>query len=48
MEATAPPAPLVQILGATPTNPSTLPVIEEHLRGSSNPAGTSSGSDESI
>jgi len=32
MEAAAPPAPLVQILGATPTSPSTLPVIEEHLR----------------
>lgn len=32
MEAAAAPAPLVQILGATPTNPSTMPVIEEHLR----------------
>jgi membrane protease YdiL (CAAX protease family) len=30
--ATARPAPLVQILGATPTNASTMPVIEEHLR----------------
>jgi membrane protease YdiL (CAAX protease family) len=34
MEAAAPPAPLVQILGATPTNSSTMPVIEEHLRNS--------------
>lgn len=48
MEAAAPPAPLVQILGSTPTSPSTLPVIEEHLRGSSNSAGTSSGGNESI
>jgi hypothetical protein len=32
MEAAAQPAPLVQILGATPTNASTMPVIEEHLR----------------
>jgi len=33
MEAAAAPAPLVQILGATPTSASTLPVIEEHLLG---------------
>jgi membrane protease YdiL (CAAX protease family) len=32
MENAAPPAPLVQILGATPTSASTMPVIEEHLR----------------
>jgi membrane protease YdiL (CAAX protease family) len=33
MEAAAPPpAPLVQIIGATPVNASTLPIIEEHLR----------------
>jgi membrane protease YdiL (CAAX protease family) len=32
MEAAAPPAPLVQILGATPTSSSTLPLIDEHLR----------------
>lgn len=32
MEAQAKPAPLVQILGATPTAPSTMPVIEQHLR----------------
>ena len=39
MEAAAAPAPLVQILGATPTSASTLPVIEEHLRAaSSSPA----------
>jgi uncharacterized protein len=30
-------APLVQILGATPTSASTLPVIDEHLRSSANP-----------
>jgi membrane protease YdiL (CAAX protease family) len=30
--ATAAPAPLVQILGSTPTASSTLPVIDEHLR----------------
>ncbi len=30
--AAAAPAPLVQILGSTPTAPSTLPIIEEHLR----------------
>ena len=30
--AAAKPAPLVQILGATPTSASTLPVIDEHLR----------------
>jgi membrane protease YdiL (CAAX protease family) len=30
--AAAAPAPLVQILGATPTAASTLPIIEEHLR----------------
>ena len=35
-EATAAaPAPLVQILGKTSTNASTMPVIEEHLRGNS-------------
>lgn len=28
-----PPPPLVQILGTTSTNPSTMPVIDEHLRG---------------
>jgi hypothetical protein len=33
MEAAAAPAPLVQILGATSTSASTLPVTEEHLRG---------------
>jgi hypothetical protein len=32
MESQAKPAPLVQILGATPTAPSTMPVIEQHLR----------------
>ena len=32
MEAAAAPAPLVQILGSTPTASSTLPVIDEHLR----------------
>jgi hypothetical protein len=32
MEAAAAPTPLVQILGATPTAASTLPVIDEHLR----------------
>jgi membrane protease YdiL (CAAX protease family) len=32
MEAAAAPAPLVQILGATPTASSTNPVIDEHLR----------------
>jgi uncharacterized protein len=32
MENAAQPAPLVQILGSTPTNASTMPVIEEHLR----------------
>jgi membrane protease YdiL (CAAX protease family) len=41
MENAAQPAPLVQILGATPTRASTMPVIEEHLRqreeASSNP-----------
>ncbi len=31
MEAAAPPPPLVQILGMTPTNPSTAPAIAEHL-----------------
>jgi len=35
--AAAKPAPLVQILGATPTSASTLPVIDEHLRTSANP-----------
>jgi hypothetical protein len=30
--AAAAPAPLVQILGSTPTAPSTMPIIEEHLR----------------
>jgi hypothetical protein len=35
MEAATVTVPLVQILGATPTNASTLPVIEDHLRGSS-------------
>lgn len=34
--AAAKPAPLVQILGATPTSASTLPVIDEHLRTSAN------------
>ncbi len=37
MEAAAAPAPLVQILGSTPTAPSTMPVIEEHLRRPSDP-----------
>ncbi len=32
MEASATPAPLVQILGSTPTAASTMPVIDEHLR----------------
>jgi membrane protease YdiL (CAAX protease family) len=36
MEAAAAPAPLVQILSSTPTASSTLPVIDEHLRGESN------------
>jgi membrane protease YdiL (CAAX protease family) len=36
MEAAAAPAPLVQILGSTSTSASTLPVIEEHLRGTAN------------
>ncbi len=35
MESAIVAVPLVQILGATPTNASTLPVIEDHLRGSS-------------
>jgi membrane protease YdiL (CAAX protease family) len=30
--AAAAPAPLIQILGVTPTAPSTMPIIEEHLR----------------
>jgi len=34
MEAAAAPAPLVQILAATPTAASTLPVIDDHLRSS--------------
>ncbi len=34
--AAAKPAPLVQILGATPTSASTLPVIDEHLRTNAN------------
>jgi membrane protease YdiL (CAAX protease family) len=32
MEASAPPAPLVQILSSTPTTSSTLPIIDDHLR----------------
>lgn len=32
MEKAAAPAPLVQILASTPANPSTMPVIEDHLR----------------
>jgi membrane protease YdiL (CAAX protease family) len=48
VEDTAPPTPLVQILGATPTSASTMPVIEEHLRSASNSAGSSSESSDSI
>jgi hypothetical protein len=33
--AAAKPAPLVQILGATPSSASTLPVIAEHLKADS-------------
>jgi hypothetical protein len=36
MEAAAAPAPLVQILSTTSASPSTMPVIEEHLRAESN------------
>jgi membrane protease YdiL (CAAX protease family) len=35
--AAAAPAPLVQILGSTPTSASTLPVIDDHLRSDRNP-----------
>ena len=51
MEAAAAPAPLVQILSTTSTTASTLPVIEEHLRGASNSSDTpasSAGRGESI
>ena len=37
MEATATPAPLVQILSTTPTTSSTMPVIDEHLRRDDDP-----------
>lgn len=37
MEQAAAPAPLVQILPSTPANPSTMPVIEEHLRSTQPP-----------
>ena len=37
MEATAAPAPLVQILSSTPTTSSTMPVIDEHLRRDNDP-----------
>ncbi|QMV17474.1 CPBP family intramembrane metalloprotease [Granulicella sp. 5B5] len=37
MEQAAAPAPLVQILASTPANPSTMPVIEEHLRSTQPP-----------
>jgi len=45
-ETAAPPAPLVQILGATSTSASTLPVIEEHLRGAANSSGSPGPSTE--
>jgi len=47
MEAAAAPAPLVQILGTTSTSASTLPVIEEHLRGAANASGSSGSLTES-